>query len=201
MQITAYMLFTDDSLPLDLGYAVHSLRHDPVVIRPFHNDDLIGPGVVRAIADCQTEWLAFVDSDDEIISGIFHDILAAVTPDTDMLYCNELVHNTVTGDIKPGWGGSSYEQELMASDPHIGMYWDKTNNRLSHHRGVFRTSACKDFVYDHSIPDVFAQGQLFAHVQAKRPGNIMHLDKVGYVWKIHGRNATLRYMRGKQPCP
>jgi len=196
--ITVYILHNDDTLPSDLGYAIRSLKHENVVVKPWYNTGDITNGVLEVIADCDTEWLSFLDSDDICVEGIYEKLISQAIDGVDFVYCNEILHNIVTNKKDPGWSSADDTRGLLIKEPYLRCFWDYTNNRLAHHRGIFRTSRCKKFWPDYVTPDLFIQGQLIEHVQKGRTNNVVHISDVGYIWRIHNSNTTLKYLKGKE---
>lgn len=195
--ITTYILYNDETLPTDLGCAIRSLKTERVTVKPWYNNGTITDGVRAVIADCTTPWFSFVDSDDISVAGIYEKLAQAITAHVDFVYCQEIVANVMTGAQDPGWASSENVQGLIRKEPYLRYFWDYTNNRLAHHRGIFRTAQCKNFVPDTSVPDIFIQGQLISHIQKGKIDNVARIEDVGYIWRIHGANSTLKYLKGK----
>ena len=196
--ITVYILFNDETLPSDLGNVICSLKNENVIVKTWYNTGSIRHGVSEVIKDCETEFLSFVDSDDIIVAGIYEKMLTVTKDNTDFSYCDEIMLNVVTGKVTTGFSESKNPKAIIENEPNMIYFWDDTNEKLSHHRGIFRTRSIKNVLFDYNIPDIFCQGELIHHIQRHKKNNIVYLNEVGYIWRIHGNNATIKYLKGKE---
>lgn len=146
----------------------------------------IGEGRVKGFSLGTSPFVSFVDYDDRIAPGVFEYIDEVMKGGVDWCYTDEIIIDGENNIIAPGW--SSHPQ-IYVEDV-LNLF--KVNEQdHCHHIITFRRELLtREMGYVMRQLTEMAESYLVGEL--RRSQNYLHIQGVGYFWRIHGENAILR---------
>ncbi len=158
-----------------------SLKNEPVNI--FYIDAIPGhTSAARTLGflNGDSEYVSFVDPDDEVIPGIFSDCIEILEKDKSLsgVYTDEILINANGEFLNNGW----------SMNPPT-LPWLQELHQGIHHLRVLRRSAVMKCLplKTKRMPEIILMHEI------KKCGPLHHLNKIGYKWRIHGSNTYMTY--------
>jgi len=187
--IDVHILVVEKESPMFLVKCLCSLLPEKDInIQLFPNaKESISDARSNAFMKGNSEYVSFVDGDDEITSGAFVPLVDALENDKDAVaaYCDEILVDAEGKFLKYGW--SINPKPFLDAGHRIDVC--KINDKYIHHLIVMRRDAVEKClplkVKNLCEPELFHK--------LNRLGKILHIPYIGYKWRIHGGNMVSRF--------
>lgn len=141
----------------------------------------------RGLMQVETEWTAFLDSDDEWLPHHLETLLNHVSDDVDVIYTGCKVIDAAGIEIprRPEWGafGQPFDPERLMRESYIPVT-SLVRTHMAQRSGGFDTV---DSIYDDWV---------FYRRMWARGAHFLHVPEVTWIWHHHGQNTSGRTTQG-----